>query len=204
MSNIAMSREVVPAAFDAVCAIKRGQSDSNDTIKRSCLALNVEAEDEKIEGEKEPKKCVIKEIQRDPVSGKFLHVDFLGVRMGEKITVTVPLVLNGTPAGVKSGGIMEHLIRELEIECFPRHLPEKLEVDVSNLEIGDSIHVSNLKFENMAILDDPDSAVVVIEAPRVVVEEVEEAVEEEMPTEPEVISEKKPGEEGAEEGKSES
>lgn len=160
--------------------------------------------DLQIEGEKEPKKCVIKEIQRDPVNGKFLHVDFLGVTMGKKITVTVPLVLNGTPAGVKAGGIMEHLIRELEIECFPRHLPEKLELDVGSLEIGDSIHVGELSFPNVDILDDPDGTIVVIEAPRVVVEEVEEEVEEEALEEPEVISEKKPGEEEGDGGKTES
>jgi len=159
--------------------------------------------DLKIEGEKETKKCVLKEIQSDPVTGNFLHVDFLGVKMGEKITVKVPLVLKGLAPGIKAGGILEHLIRDLEIECFPRHLPEKLEIDVSSLEISDSIHVKDLNFENILILDDPDDAIVILEAPRVVVEEVEEVLEEEM-EEPEVIGEKKPEEETTDEKTQES
>jgi len=152
--------------------------------------------DLKIDGEKGARKCVLKEIQRDPVTGKYLHVDFLGVKMGEKIIVTIPLVLRGVSLGTKAGGILEHLIRELEIECFPRHLPEKLEIDVSDLEIGDSIHISDLNFEDIKILDDPDETVVVVEAPRLV---VEEELEEEEITEPELIGEKKEEEEEIEE-----
>jgi large subunit ribosomal protein L25 len=156
-----------------------------------------------IEGEKQAKKCVIKEIQRDPVTGNFLHVDFLGVKMGEKIIVNVPLVLKGTAPGIKAGGIVEHLFRELEIECFPRHLPERLEVDVSTMEIGDSIHIKDLAFENIQIIDDPDETVVILEAPRVIEEEAAEEVEEEL-TEPEVIGEKKPEEEEGQEKSQES
>lgn len=156
--------------------------------------------DLKIEGEKSPHTCILKEIQQDPVSGKVLHVDFQGVKMGEKIVVTVPVVLTGTPAGVKEGGILEHMIRELEIECFPRDLPETLEVDVSQLKIGDAIHVKDLTFKNIRILDDPEETILVIEAPRVA-EEV--AAEEELsefaePQEPEVIGEKKESEESEE------
>jgi large subunit ribosomal protein L25 len=153
--------------------------------------------DLKIEGEKNVRKCVLKEIQRDPVTGNYLHVDFFGVKMGEKIIVTVPLILKGVSLGTKAGGILEHLIRELEIECFPRHLPEKLEIDVSNLEIGDSIHIKDLKFEDLKILDDLDETVVVVEAPRIVVEEELEEAEE--ITEPELIGEKGEDEEESEE-----
>lgn len=150
--------------------------------------------DLQIEGTKKPLKCILKEIQQDPVSGKVLHVDFQGVKMGEKIVVTVPVVLTGTPAGVKEGGILEHMIRELEIECFPRDLPETLEIDVSNLKIGEAIHVKDLQFENIRILDEPDETILVIEAPRVaeeVVAEEEEVSEFAEPQEPEVIREKK-------------
>jgi large subunit ribosomal protein L25 len=149
--------------------------------------------DLKIEGEKEPLKCFLKDYQVDPVTDVPIHVDFQGVKMGEKITVSVPVILRGTPAGVKAGGIMEHITRELEIECLPSHLPEILEVDVSQLNIGDSIHIEELNFENIRILDDPDETVVLVEAPRIVVEE--EVVTEEEMAEPELIGEKEEGEE---------
>lgn len=157
--------------------------------------------DLKIEGEKELLKCFLKEYQVDPVTDVPIHVDFQGVKMGEKITINVPLILRGTPAGVKVGGIMEQITRELEVECLPSHLPEILEVDVSQLNIGDSIHIKELSFENIMILDDPDETVVLVEAPRIVVEE--EVVTEEEMAEPELIGEKKEGEEeeGEEEGK---
>ena len=156
--------------------------------------------DLKIEGEKEPLKCFLKDYQRDPVTDVPIHVDFQGVKMGEKIVIYVPLVVRGTPAGVKVGGIMEHITRELEIECFPKDLPEILEVDVSQLEIGDSIHIEDLKYENITILDDPEETVVLVEAPRIVVEEEVSEEEEEELTEPELIGEKKEEEEEEEEG----
>ncbi len=110
------------------------------------------------------------------------------------------MVLVGTPKGVKLGGMLEHLIRELEVECYPKDLPEKLEIDVSDLEVGDSIHVSDLKFENLRILDDPSETIAVVEGRKVGEEgEVEEA---EAPaaemTEPEVIKKGKETEEESE------
>lgn len=155
--------------------------------------------DLKIEGEKEPLKCFLKDYQFNPVTDTPIHVDFQGVKMGEKIVVDVPLVVVGTPAGVKAGGILEHITRELEIECLPKYLPETLEVDVTELEIGDSIHIEDLKYENIVILNESDETVALVEAPRIVVEE--ELEEEEELLEPELIGEKKEeGEEGEEEG----
>jgi large subunit ribosomal protein L25 len=153
--------------------------------------------DLQIQGEKEPLKCFLKDFQRDPVTDAPIHVDFQGVKMGEKIVIYVPLVVKGTPVGVKAGGILEHITRELEIECFPKDLPELLEVDVTQLEIGDSIHIEDLKYENITILDDPEETVVLVEAPRIVVEEEVSEEEEEM-AEPELIGEEKEDEEGEE------
>ena len=156
--------------------------------------------DLKIKGEKRPRKCVVKEVQYDPVTDEIIHLDFQGVTMGEKITVTVPLVLKGTPAGVKAGGILEHLIHELEIECYPKDLPEQLELDISHLEVGDSLHIKDLHFENVRILDDPTEVVVLIAAPKVAeVEAVTEEEEEEV--EPQVITGKKEEAEEEEEEK---
>ncbi len=146
-----------------------------------------------IEGQKTPVQCFIKDIQYDPITGNVLHVDFQGVRKGEKIVVNVPLVLTGTAAGVKAGGVLEHIIRELEVECLPKDLPEQLEWDVTNMKVGDVLRVQDLHFENLRILDDPNETIAILEKTRAAEAGVageEEGVEEEM-KEPEVITAKK-------------
>jgi large subunit ribosomal protein L25 len=87
---------------------------------------------------------LVKELQRHPVLGAFWHVDFYQVDLTRKITVAVPIHFVGKARGVEFGGILDHPLRELEVECLPRSIPEFVEVDVSNLEIGQAIHVSEL------------------------------------------------------------
>lgn len=151
----------------------------------------------KVEGEKKVHRSVIKDIQFHPLTSKPVHVDFQGVKKGEKLTVTVPVVLKGTAAGVKVGGILEHMIRELQIECLPKDLPEQLELDISDMNVGDVLRVKDLQYENIRILDDPNEAIVMIEMSKVA--EVAEGEEEELPeeemAEPEVITAKKEEEE---------
>ncbi len=139
-------------------------------------------------------KCVVRDIQWDPVTSKPVHVDFLGIKMTEKITIQVPVNLIGTATGVKNeGGIQQQLLRELEVEALPADLPEHFDVDVTDLEIGDSIHVSDIEIDKAKILNDPEQSIVSISHPRIE-EEVEEAEVDET-TEPEVIGEKKEEEE---------
>ena len=136
----------------------------------------------------EKTKCVVRDIQWDPVSSKPVHVDFLGIKMTEKITMQIPINLIGTATGVKNeGGIQQQLLRELEVEALPADLPEHLEVDVTELELGDAIHVRDIEIDKVKILNDPEQSIVSISHPRVE-EEVEEAKVEET-TEPEVIGE---------------
>ena len=147
------------------------------------------------------RKVLIREIQRDPVKGDIVHVDFHEISLTKKLTIQVPIHLVGMAAGVKDGGILQHVLRELEVECLPTAIPEKVEVDVSNLNIGDSIHVADLKVENVEILSDPGSSIVTVVPPTVFKEaEVAPAVAEE---EPEVITEKKEEEKEKEEKKEE-
>jgi len=153
-----------------------------------------------VEGQKKDYQCVIKDTQFDPVKGNLLHADFQGVTLGEKLTLKVPIVLKGTSVGVKAGGIMEFIVREVEVECLPRHIPENLEIDVTNLNIGDSIRVKEIDYENIKILDDPEETIVLVEHSRVALEmeeaEAAEALgEEEEAQEPEVIGRGKEGEE---------
>ncbi len=149
------------------------------------------------------KKVLIREIQQDPVVGNILHVDFQHVLLTKKITVKIPVHLTGIPVGVsKDGGILQHALRELEIECLPTDIPEKVEFDVSALKIGDSIHVKDAKLEKVTILSDLEGSIASVVPPTIFKEEVVPAAAE--VTEPEVITEKKAeeGEEAeAEEGK---
>jgi len=136
------------------------------------------------------RKALIREIQRDPVAGSILHLDLQHISLTERITVEVPIVLVGVPLGVKdAGGILEHLLREVEVECLPTDIPSKLEVDVSALQIGDTLHVSDIKVERAEILTEADRAIAAV-VPPTVLEEVKPA-EEAVPTEPELIAKEK-------------
>jgi large subunit ribosomal protein L25 len=150
------------------------------------------------------KTVIIKEVQYHPIKGEVLHVDFQEISLTEKITVEIPLETKGEPIGVKSdGGILDHPIKELSIECLPTDIPEKIYVNVENLKIGDAIRVRELIIPaNVTVLDDPEQTVVSVVPPEA--EEVvsEEEVLTESSAEPEVIKQKKPEEEaGSEESK---
>lgn len=149
-----------------------------------------------ISGESSAHKCILKDVQYHPVSDEPLHVDFLGVKMGEKIKISVSLVLKGAPEGVKAGGILEHLLRDVEIECLPINIPHHLEVDVSGLAVGKSIHVGDLSYQNIVILNDPGETIALVELPKAAISEMEEILEPgQEPAEPEVIGKGKQEEE---------
>jgi large subunit ribosomal protein L25 len=132
---------------------------------------------------------ILKLLQRDPVKGRPLHADFQEISMERKIRVEVPLVLNGDPLGVKDkGGILEHSLRQLAVECLPSNIPEKIVIDVAGLDIGDSVHVRDIPVsEGIRILDDSARVVASVSAPAA--EEVV-APAEEAPAEPEVVGKK--------------
>ncbi len=147
---------------------------------------------------------IIRDEQFHPVRGKLLHVDFYRVSMTRKITSEVPVETTGEPAGINFGGILEHAIRDVEVECFPDSLPENIEIDVSDLNIGDSLTVGDLRTpEGVEILTDPEQIVVSVMPPAAEEEEEEAAEEEEEAAEPEVITEKKKEEEPEEGGEKE-
>lgn len=140
--------------------------------------------------------CVIKDIQFDPLTDKVVHFDLIGLTTGEKFQLEVPVQLNGTPLGIKEGGIIQHLIHKLEIECLPKDIPQHININISELKIGDAIHVKDLSYENITFLNPEDSVIVSVTHPKVEKEpvEVEEIAEEEQ-TEPEVIGKGKTEEE---------
>jgi len=146
--------------------------------------------------------AVIKDYQLDPVTGDLLHTDFQEVLLTEKIRVTLKVITTGVPKGVKEqGGILQHALREIEIEALPDRIPGHIEVDVSGLSVGQSIHVSDLKLEEgIKVLTEPEEVIATVTAP--VVEEVAPAAPAPEVTEPEVIKKgKKEEPEAEEEGK---
>lgn len=128
---------------------------------------------------------LLREVQHDPVSGEILHADFSEISMSEKMSMLIPLVLKGEPVGVKNGGgTLEQLMREVEVECLPGNLVEEFDVDVSALEIGATLTVSELVLnDNFEILSDPTLIVASVLAPRV----ADEDEEDEGVAEPEVV-----------------
>jgi large subunit ribosomal protein L25 len=135
--------------------------------------------------------ALIQEVQHEPLSGGIVHVDFHAINMNEVLHTSVPIEWRGEAAGVKSfGGILEQLLRSLEIECLPKDLPEVLSIDISGLNIGDSIHVRHIMLPSgVKALDDPDLTVFLVAAPAVV--EVAAAATAAPAAQPEVIKEKK-------------
>jgi large subunit ribosomal protein L25 len=131
---------------------------------------------------------LIKDYQREPVSEELLHVDFIEVSLKEKIRVTIPVVIIKEPAGIKMGGIMQHRVREIEVECLPTQIPDKIEIDAGFVEIGHSLHVSDIPaMEGIKIITDPSEVILSVSAPK---EEVVAAPVEAEVAEPEVLKAK--------------
>ncbi len=136
---------------------------------------------------------ILKELQRDPVRGEPLHVDFLEISMKRKIKVQIPLRFVGEPIGVKDkGGFLEQHVREVTVECLPGAIPDQIQVEVSSLDVGDSIHARDLAPpEDVKVLEDGARPVVSVLAVAVAVEEAAPA--EAKPAEPEVVGKKEAG-----------
>lgn len=147
-----------------------------------------------------PAQVLIREIQRHPTRLHITHVDFYEIHAGETLTLGVPLRLVGTPSGVRNqGGVLEQFLREIEIEVLPKDIPDQLELDVTELEIGDSLHVRDLSVANAEILDEPDATICTVVPPRVEEEPVVAEAAAEM-AEPELIRRPREEEEGEEAG----
>lgn len=127
----------------------------------------------------EPERTIIRDIQRDPVKLDPVHVDFLRIRVDQPIVVDVPIhAVGSSPKGVREGGVLETITRHVSIKVLPLEVPGSIDHDLSDLEVGDAIHVSDLKVpEGVEVLTDPETAVFIIAAPRTE-EELEEAAPE--------------------------
>ena len=130
-------------------------------------------------GKKMTKPAIIKELQTHPVSGSLIHIDFYEVDMKRQIKVMVPVVTTGKSAGIEEGGLLNIVRRELEVFCLPGDIPEAIEIDISELGIGDSIHLEDVPLgENVEVAADVNFTVVTVLSPKVEEEVVEEEEEE--------------------------
>src|SRR4030095_15152407 len=176
-------RPVVAIAFEQrkVLEILRSESGEN-----TLFTLQLEGTDSK-------RGVMIRDYQRDPVKGKLLHVDFVRVDLTKTIEVKVPIHLAGTSVGVKlEGGLLDHVFREVSVSCLPGDIPEALELDVSEVHVGQHLSVRDIKVtDKVTILDDPDQTVIVVAMPKAeevaVATPAEGAPVEGVPAEPEVI-----------------
>jgi large subunit ribosomal protein L25 len=118
-------------------------------------------------GELVGRTVIVKELQREPVGGRLLHADLLEIDLAERISVAVPIHLRGTAHGVTMGGLIDHNLRTVELECLPGAIPDEILVDVSHLDVGDSIHVSDLVLpEGVELVTSGEQSVVSVVAPR--------------------------------------
>ena len=140
-------------------------------------------------GKKVTKAAMIKELQTHPVSGQLIHIDFYEIDMKRQIKVMVPVVTTGKSIGVEEGGMLNIVRRELEVFCLPGDIPESFEIDISEMTIGDSVHLEDVPLgDNVEVVSDVNYTVVTVLSPKVEEEEVPEEDEEGL----------EEGEEGAE------
>lgn len=146
---------------------------STEAGENTLLEIVIENDSDKVK-----KLSLLREIQYDYLTSKPIHFDFQTLDVKKKITVTVPVIINGRAKGVKEGGILEEVHREISVECLPTNIPNSFEIDVTELEVGQSIHVSALEVEEgVSILNDLGDTIVSVQAPRV--EKVTTTAEEE-------------------------
>jgi large subunit ribosomal protein L25 len=151
--------------------------------------------DVNVEGEKKAIRALVREVQKHPARGQIVHVDFYQVHAGERVHIQIPLNFVGTAVGVRNGGMLQHTMDELDVKVSSDNIPANIEVDVSELDIGDSVHVSDLKIPaGIEVLDPGERSVCSVTPPQAGIAEAA-PVEAATPSEPEVIRRKKEDEE---------
>ena len=162
--------EPVPVSMEAREALHLFHSIS---VENTILNLMVD--------DREAERALVREVQVHPYRTELLHVDFLRVRRGVAIEVHVPVHMTGVPAGVRDGGILEHVFHDITVKCVPSRIPEAIEVDVSHMEAGDVLRVGDLEMpEGVENLSDPEQAVCAVAIPKAPDLDDEEVVDEDV------------------------
>jgi len=161
-----------------ILAVKRADFESifEEIGEHSIITLNVD--------DKEKVDVIVKDYQIDPVKKNLIHLDFLEIESGKELRTEIPIKIIGESKGIKKGGILEEFLREIEVECLPKDIPEYIELDISELDLGDSFHVSDLKVkEGVKILSSADQVILTIGVPSKVAAAAEEEEEKEVEAE---------------------
>ena len=140
-----------------------------------------------VEGEAKPFSCILKAVQFHPITSRIIHFDLIGLKEGEMIELEIPVALKGNAIGIKDGGQLQFILHRLMVKCLPKDIPSHIDLEVSGLKISDSIKVSDIKIDNVEILND-HNAVVVSVVPPVAAAVDEKAAVEPGTAEPEVIT----------------
>lgn len=195
--------ETIPVTLDPKKLFKILRGGAGE---RTLINLTIEG----LEGGPVTKTVILKEKQVDPVKRTVLHADLYTIAMDEEIYVNVPVHIVGKSPGVEQGGVLEQVLREIEVRCLPGDIPPRIDVDVSALDIGDAIHVGDITLEKAKIQVDPEQTLVTVVPPtvyeepvaaeEVVTEEMAEAAEEEGEKKEEKAEKEEAGEEGSESG----
>ncbi len=127
--------------------------------------------------DEDPQRAIVREIQYHKVRGEILHVDLLRIEPEEKLRVSVPIIPQGTPEGVRAGGGLQQSLQAIDLECVVAEMPSSIEIDISNLQVGDSVHVKDLLEREGRIVSEPERTIFNVLAPRVVEEVAPEAAE---------------------------
>ncbi|MDN5379064.1 50S ribosomal protein L25/general stress protein Ctc [Thermodesulfobacterium sp.] len=129
--------------------------------KGETLLFNLEVQN----GETQRIQAILKDYQLHPVTDKIIHLDFVAIKEGETVSIDVPLEFVGRPVGLTKGGVIEIFMHDLTVECLPSNIPDKIQVDISNLDLGDVLHVKDIKVpEGVKVLDAPEDTVITIVA----------------------------------------
>ena len=140
-------------------------------------ALKAEAQVYQVSVGSKARDVIIKSIQYHPISDEMLHIDLYGVRMDQEVTVKVPIELVGQSEGVKAGGVLNQTLTELDITCLPGSIPQNIEIDISNLNIGDALRLGQLSLaDGLTVIGDEENLIIAVNEPTVQAEEEEEEV----------------------------
>ena len=139
-----------------------------------------------VEGEPKPFSCILKAVQFHPITSRIIHFDLIGLKENEMIELEIPVALKGNAVGIKDGGQLQFILHRLNVKCLPKDIPSHIDVEITNLKVSDSIKVSDIKIENVEILNDEHAVVVSVVQPAAATEE--KPAETEGAAEPEVIA----------------
>ncbi|WP_028840631.1 50S ribosomal protein L25/general stress protein Ctc [Thermodesulfobacterium hveragerdense] len=129
--------------------------------KGETLLFNLEVQN----GENQKIQAILKDYQLHPVTDKIIHLDFVAIKEGETVSIDVPLEFVGRPVGLTKGGVIEIFMHDLTVECLPSNIPDKIQVEISNLDLGDVLHVKDIRVpEGVKVLDNPEDTVITIVA----------------------------------------